>query len=450
MHKRTGLLLGLCTALVFSGCGGQSIPSVETTGKDLDKLVEDAAGENTDVVMPEGDQYQLSYESTEQGVVINIDASLQIPDVSSLKMYKVEQKEISQDEIDYLRGILAPNVQFMDGGQMADYSSGTMIAASKLAEKNTDFYTWAYSLNKNGTLLYEKAIDSNGNYISIYAQNNAARGNALRFSSSTLDYLYIAVAFSGDSVVLRDEDTESWAGIAGIEVMPDAPGESCTISEAQAIELADAFLEDMGYEDFALYDKGVSYEWMDIRYDNEEEEAEMPTYQRKVHVLTYFRTLDGIMVSNCYGTKYDGNWDGDEFIKQEWAGERITILVNDNGIVYFGYSAPLNILETVADSVKVMDFEKIEEIYLDMVAELAVPSELKDEIQNVNIQVDRVALEYTRISEKDDYSTGLLVPAWNFYGTRTYVYEDGYEYAEDYVFCINAVDGSVVDGTLGY
>ena len=62
-----------------------------------------------------------------------------------------------------------------------------------------------------------------------------------------------------------------------------------------------------------------------------------------------------------------------------------------------------------------------------------------------------------RIRSKDNFSEGVLIPVWDFWGTtrmhavdRAYsdmVYEEGhYEIA----LTINAIDGTIIDRNIGY
>ena len=67
---------------------------------------------------------------------------------------------------------------------------------------------------------------------------------------------------------------------------------------------------------------------------------------------------------------------------------------------------------------------------------------------NVTIDIDSVKLRYTRISEKDSFDTGLLVPVWDFIGTKTDQY--GYEVHDAIIMSVNAIDGTVIDKDLGY
>ena len=60
-------------------------------------------------------------------------------------------------------------------------------------------------------------------------------------------------------------------------------------------------------------------------------------------------------------------------------------------------------------------------------------------------------LSYSRISEKDRFDTGLVVPVWGFRGTRKEVYEGNAMNPVYYTqMAINAIDGSIIDAALGY
>ena len=75
-----------------------------------------------------------------------------------------------------------------------------------------------------------------------------------------------------------------------------------------------------------------------------------------------------------------------------------------------------------------------------------------DEESEVKVNINKVVLRYTRISEPDSFDTGLLVPTWEFIGTiNGAVGTRWYEGNEDIVvMSINAIDGSVINHELGY
>ena len=75
-------------------------------------------------------------------------------------------------------------------------------------------------------------------------------------------------------------------------------------------------------------------------------------------------------------------------------------------------------------------------------------------MESIAIAIDRVELSLQRIAEQDNFSAGLLVPVWNFYGTCSETAggrHDRYTNTNRGSFLsINAVDGSVIDLNKGY
>ncbi len=116
--------------------------------------------------------------------------------------------------------------------------------------------------------------------------------------------------------------------------------------------------------------------------------------------------------------------------------------MNDEGIVGFDYNAPLELAETVVEDVEFKSFDDICSIFEKMILITNARQE-----GNITIYIDRVVLGYARISEPDSFDTGLLVPVWDFMGRIT---ENGTEKGYTSIMTINAVDGSVIDRTLGY
>ena len=132
-----------------------------------------------------------------------------------------------------------------------------------------------------------------------------------------------------------------------------------------------------------------------------------------------------------------------------WENEAVSIAVNDSGIVDFYYLSPLSIDDTVVEKSSIKSFSEIKDTFEQMVVIENASDDLEGmtESQKVSIKVTDVRLVYTRISEKDSFDTGLIVPVWDFEGTITDEY--GYEQTGN-ILSINAIDGSVIDPYLGY
>lgn len=138
------------------------------------------------------------------------------------------------------------------------------------------------------------------------------------------------------------------------------------------------------------------------------------------------------------------NGGGDDYVKKMWDSEAVAVAVNDEGIVEFQYGAPISIDETVVEQSNIKSFEEIKNTFEEMVVIENAPTE---DTGKTVIDVTNVNLVYTRISEKDRFDTGLIVPVWDFEGTI--VNEYGMEQTGN-ILSINAIDGTVINRTLGY
>lgn len=156
--------------------------------------------------------------------------------------------------------------------------------------------------------------------------------------------------------------------------------------------------------------------------------------------------MDKTLVDNGTDMKHSEGCDGNEYRKNSWGNEEILVYVNDDGIVGFDYNYPMEIVETVVDKTQMKSFEDIQSIFEEMVA-----IKHATEWGHNTIQIDRVELRYYRISEADNFETGLLVPVWDFIGTKTFEGNANDVIIDnDSVLKINAIDGTVIDEELGY
>lgn len=65
----------------------------------------------------------------------------------------------------------------------------------------------------------------------------------------------------------------------------------------------------------------------------------------------------------------------------------------------------------------------------------------------VQLDVERITLGYSLVSEPDSFDTALLVPVWDFIGTKTIEHE---KKENSIILTINAIDGSIINRELGY
>lgn len=342
-------------------------------------------------------------------------------------------------------------------------SDGLIHTAEKMNDTyaNNEFYTWQYSLNPNGEVFYGASDGKDGNNISLFVQNNESYGNCLRYRSSKNGYeftanAYVAASNLKDSMAgglwKTDEDTDDsvtaqqyWEkmGDASVE-MVEYTNEPTTISEKEALEIADEFMEKIGLAEEFKYDEGGLYcEILDIRSGGDGNGFGY----RKEWILRYSRNINGVFVTFENAGKHEEGWNGNDYVKRDWPIECIEFRITDEGIVGFDYNAPLTIVETVVDNSNMKSFDEVRATFEKMAVVANAEELIAENSDGTEINVDRVILGYVRISEADRYDTGLFVPVWDFMGTIT----DSYGVQnQGSVLAINAIDGSVIDRAVGY
>lgn len=340
--------------------------------------------------------------------------------------------------------------------EMTEYATdGSFQNTKELLEQNPgdNYYTWVNELNPDGEIFYGVSDGKSGNYISLYAQNNEDYGNCIRFNSNKHGYLDDDTVVVGQQNVLGrwkeeeglKEDTLLIADVRAedLKEYPDMPT-TITLKEAQS--KAEELLRELGLTEFQFYEGDLYCEMV-----NNEPDSEGKYGYRKAYVLQYLRNIDGAFVSNEGESKFTDEWQGDNYVKKEWSGENIEITVNNDGIIGFSYNTPLAVTETVVEKSSMKPFEEIKGIFEQMIVVTNAQDMPEQEAPAVQIDIHQVALRYTRISEADSFDTGLLVPVWDFIGTRQEtVGEKGRSEKEGPVLTINAIDGSIIDRALGY
>ncbi len=365
---------------------------------------------------------------------------------------QVYQEEY-QNEINKLREAYETAPDQID---LKEYATvGSFQDTGELLEQNPgdDYYTWVNELNPDGKVFYGVSDGQNGSYLCLYAQNNEDYGNCIRFFSNKHGYVDADTVVVGQEIILGrwkeeegvKEDTLLLENVAA-EDLKEYSDMPTTITRNEARLQAEELLNKLGLTDFQFYDGDLYCELV-----NGEPDSDGTYGYRKAYVLQYLRNIDGAFVSNEGKSKFTDEWQGENYVKKEWGGESIEITVNNDGIIGFSYNTPLEVTETVVEKSGMKPFEEIRDIFEQMVVVTNAQDIPEQDLSAVQIDIHQVALRYTRISEADSFDTGLLVPVWDFIGTRQEaVGEKGYTGKEGPVLTVNAIDGSIIDRELGY
>jgi hypothetical protein len=221
--------------------------------------------------------------------------------------------------------------------------------------------------------------------------------------------------------------------------------------------IAQAGLDDMVIDRVTLYtsrNKELGADLEQLAQQGVDISALMGGPETQAYVVRLLRQVSGVKVESTHDSS-ETSMDQVSYSK-EWWYEALTVAVDDKGIANLFWTGPLDITETLTENTAILPWSDIQNVF-----EKMMPIQYASFIDfdtDVRMDITRVSLSLQRIMERDSFSTGLVVPVWNFYGTTTMSKqvseEETYTNTTDSgyrpLLCVNAVDGSVVDVGQGY
>ena len=147
---------------------------------------------------------------------------------------------------------------------------------------------------------------------------------------------------------------------------------------------------------------------------------------------------------------------GDEEVAvgKSWSYEYMIVAVDDEGIVNVHWQGPLEVTQVLTENTAIKPWSEIQNVFEKMIVIKNAAYEETNMYTSVTIDITNVSLSLQRVMERDSYTTGVLVPVWNFYGTMTCEQTEGepllLQCGYTPFISINAIDGSVVDVNKGY
>lgn len=247
-----------------------------------------------------------------------------------------------------------------------------------------------------------------------------------------------ATWMEGEYGIKREEDRESGISEEKAKEYVDISYEDAEKIVKEKVEKLGWNLEIYGW-DYALFYHGER----GVQNDNVLDGG---------YIFYFSRVLDEVPITHT--SSYGGALEDMDSTLVPWSYERCSVVVGDDGIQKVELMNPYDIGEIQTENVKLMSFDEIMKIYEQMM-----------EVSNSNISeiekkrtyhIKKIVLGLTRIYDPNtDNDTGLLVPAWDFFGgfdveDEEYNFTNSGEYSTQSQMTINAIDGTVIDREVGY
>ncbi len=227
------------------------------------------------------------------------------------------------------------------------------------------------------------------------------------------------------------------------------PIQPLTITQEQALEMADSAMKALGFKD----DYVVIYS---ERIDGGEESQSHYEIKYAREVAPGLETLSYFDVNT---NEQPVREEYDNALRPSYGDESISFVITDEGIVGFGMGDLLREVETVNESVEIMDFNDIYTIFKDhasikydgKTSDLVIDEETgtitaveSDRTVDTEVKFNQVRFATMRIAKKDDLMSYLIVPVWIFSGQERRIFDEYNKHADATHIIINAIDGTII------
>lgn len=472
MKKKSLLIPALSALLLLCACQkSEAAPATLTKGQEA--LLETAqSGQGSallsDLELPES--FSGEWRGVDGYVVVKADAEITLPEsISSVPTATVERKSFTQADADKMLAVFT--------------KGSTLYQEQGITKQEAQAQLEHYEAIARGEIPYERdgSIEDVPRLIEQYKELvNSAPDEGERTAASTVFSALdnwndesIGGYCEADGKLMHVKLFNDADGKTGAYFYLDGYGDinNCCFQEtkadpgfasSEAVALGDTLLREIGNGSFVCSQitPGVFYE---------SENAGEAGYK-----LEYVRTVNGFPIAYCNG--YELTPEGESFAlpapdgtavadnesgEKAWGYERITVYADKGGIVYFSWQNPYSEPEIKTTDSRLMKFADIGDIFGKMImvknSDVALINEKNGFNVIDNINIDKVTLNLMRIRDKDNYTQGLIVPVWDFWGKISYELEDeGYKdvvYSGEYYdihLTLNAVNGTVIDRGRGY
>ena len=426
-------------------------------------------------------------------VSIHVDADVQIPNVSGVSVQRVERGKFTQAQVDTLVARLMGGDIFSgdaykptkseiqqqiveieaarQGTPSNDVKQGIKSTArmldAKLAELKGMLDTAPDTKTKapldgklqpmtmdadgaTGEKLYALAETAQGDHKSLHIYNyETGNANIIRYTSEKNSFSQDMGYFTTEDAAKKAE-AQGYSGYITSDELAQIP--KVTLSEDDAKAKAEALIAALGVGNMACYSADIMYGGS---YDRTPDQTKYANPRKSVWFLRYERSVSGVTATY---TPWDCIKVEDEAQTEPWPYESMTFAIDDSGIVGFEWMSPYLVTDTVTKNSNLISFKDVTEVFGTMSLAVNAWDGLaagNPNLKSIEITVDHIKFGLSRITEENKRDSGLLVPVWDFFGTMTYVNEtDGktkrFDDSGIPILTVNAIDGSIINRSLGY
>ena len=425
---------------------------------ELDSIIAQTPAPVSEYVAPES----WSESFSANNITFDVEAEVKLPDTDLFPVVNVEAMKFTQQDVStamdaffngatpmnytiytkqYIKDLLVESqsrlAQIEAGNLPPDYNEGEEEHLKSYIEQLQKQYATAPDQEVSDTADASLKVDDSGNEtVSLVADLDKTEYAVLTVSN-----------FSSTMISRLEFQNYSTNATSDIKIQPfngTAPnGVNITLEEAQLI--AEDTMQQMGITDMIINNVGIANFFANKTTDSS------ATSQKQAYAFEYSRSFQGIPLTTFSSAMPIDQSDnsGEDSYAPVLKPEKLSIWVDDSGIVSFVWENPTRQLDTVSENVQVKTFDEIKGIFRNQISYHHVNM---DDEQEVKIEITSIEFGYFLQPLNNSQNQYRAIPVWDFIGDELIdgisTYQgDSYQYT---FLTINAIDGSVINRDVGY
>jgi len=418
------------------------------------------------------EHYQDSYSGAENSVQINIDADAILLS-EAMPVIRVKPHEITSDELQrWAEVLLEGNTAYEPPTTMTKNELQTEIL--KIKQLLGDPNTLAEAYTNESDIEYAKAYWEE--QLAFYESKYESAPDS--YVRTETDWIFHPSTYYDYQAELGDEKDPDIIGLQAVKSIATIDGHQVVL-EAYNRNEEDYRIHNLWfyYTDDSIYEKGT------MQKSQEEAIAMVKSTLERAGLESWNLTICN-QVKNESRSYYDmvshpvyegvcvtplpqlATIDIAESYSALSYYEELRIRVSNGKIVSLEWQAPMEILSVENPEVTLLSFDEIKKGFKNQMQveyTLYRTSEYDEEstVFSAEINIDEINCALVRIQVPDQSNEFYYVPAWSFYGDTGIDYGNGmqffkdgedasYDYIKEPYLTINALDGSIINVSLGY
>ncbi|NLJ41376.1 MAG: hypothetical protein GX352_07195 [Clostridiales bacterium] len=508
--KKKAVVLFIMLSIIFITACQQTPDEPIVRGKDIDNIIKKGIEDPTEADIESGEdlrkpieapeKFRLEIEGKHNNLKVHVDADVVVPNASSMPIAKADKRIFTEEDVEKLFKVFGKDAKTIDPDSLytsdyylnmvkelrgqKDLPKQKMAGDQKVLEEELGvlgFGSVDEYIDEQINELLEKAAEAPDEYVMVEPD----------FTFKAMDDPHRA-GFGDHANILFTSDKKI---VSRIEVVPDSFGtggyatylrdntrynEINTLETAYSEEIGDYYnpeewtlpamnqddaqrlaedtISQLGLDEFVCTAKRITpMDRPNEVYDPDTGRLEGLQFSNNrigIYEFMFTRKINDVPITY---TNNQGLTTVHEAYFAPWMYEKIHIFIDDEGVFYFKWNSPYEIKEIVSDASKLLPFSDIQDVFKSMMP-IRYDYWDSDERYSYEVEVTEVKLGLMRVTEKDVGDSGLLIPVWDFFGVLDTKgkpgqpnVSEGIEYYTHVSFLtINAIDGTIIDRSLGY